>query len=133
MFQKILLIGLAGALGTLARYGLAGGLNRLNGDSIPWGTFTVNILGCLLVGMLWVMFERRMPVDSETRVLVLVGFFGAFTTFSAFILETSVLASCDKWVCVGINIMIHNMVGFAALIAGMSLGKLFWRAGSGVN
>lgn len=53
MFQKICLLALAGACGTLARYGLAGAVHRWVGSGFPWGTAVVNMLGCLLFGIIW--------------------------------------------------------------------------------
>ena len=81
MVQKLLWLSLAGAVGTLARYSLAGVVHRISGVSFPWGTLTVNIFGCFVAGVLWALFENRWPLSGETRVLVLVGFMGAFTTF----------------------------------------------------
>src|SRR3990172_253106 len=82
MIHKLALLALAGSLGTLARYGLAGLVHRYDGASFPWGTLAVNVTGCFLVGLLAALFESRWPVTGETRVILLVGFMGAFTTFS---------------------------------------------------
>ena len=70
MIQKLAWLALAGAFGTLARYGLAGFVQRINGASFPWGTVAVNLTGCFLVGLLWTLFENRWPVSAETRMLV---------------------------------------------------------------
>jgi len=124
MVHKLLWLALAGALGTLARYGLVGFVHRVNGVSFPWGTLSVNIMGCFLAGLLWTMFENRWPVSGETRTLVLVGFMGAFTTFSALILETGELVRSAEWLYAAGNIMMQNGLGFAALLAGAALGRL---------
>ena len=58
MLQKLALLALAGALGTLARYGLAGFVHKISGASFPWGTVVVNLTGCFLAGLLWSLFER---------------------------------------------------------------------------
>ncbi len=121
---QILWLALAGALGTLARYGLAGLVDRINGTSFPWGTITVNVTGCLVVGLLWALFESRWPVSGQTRLLVFVGFAGAFTTFSAFILETGELARTAEWLHAAGNVVVQNGLGFAALFAGVALGRL---------
>ena len=97
MTQKMLWLALAGALGTLARYGLAGFVHKINGASFPWGTLGVNLTGCFLAGLLWALFEHRWPASGEMRVLVLFGFMGAFTTFSAFIMETGELVRSSAW------------------------------------
>jgi fluoride exporter len=124
MIQKLALIAAAGALGTVARYGLAGLINRLGGPSFPWGTLAVNAAGCFVVGILWVLFENRWSVSAETRVIVLVGFMGAFTTFSAFILDSGELIESAQWMRAAANVALQNGIGFAALFAGAALGRM---------
>lgn len=124
MFEKIVWIAVAGALGTLARYGLAGFVHSVNGASFPWGTLGVNLVGCLLAGLIWSLFEHRLPVTGEVRTIVIIGFVGAFTTFSAIMLETSELLRSAEWVRAGANVLLQNVLGFAALVAGIALGRL---------
>lgn len=124
MIHKLAWLALAGALGTLARYGLAGFVHRINGSSFPWGTVVVNLTGCFLAGLLWTLFENRWPVSGETRTLVLVGFMGAFTTFSALILETSELLRSAEWMYAAGNVAMQNGLGFVALFAGVALGRI---------
>ena len=123
MIQKLSLLALAGALGTLARFGLSGLVQRVSGAAFPWGTVAVNVTGCFLAGLLWSLFENRWEVSSQTRVLVLLGFMGAFTTFSTLILETSELLRTAKWMYAAINVTIQNGLGFMALFGGVALGK----------
>ena len=124
MIQKLAWLSLAGALGTLARYGLAGLVHRIDGSSFPWGTVAVNLIGCFIAGWLYVMFENRWPVSGETRTIILVGFMGAFTTFSAMILETGVLLRSTDWLYAAANIALQNGVGFISLWAGMTLARM---------
>lgn len=124
MLQKLVWLALAGALGTLARYGLAGFVHKFDGASFPWGTLTVNITGCFLAGLLWALFENRWQVSGQTMVIVMVGFMGAFTTFSAYILETGELVRTAEWIHAAGNILLQNGLGFAALIAGTVLGRM---------
>jgi CrcB protein len=124
MIQKLAWLSLAGAVGTLARYGLAGLVHRIDGSSFPWGTVTVNIIGCFIAGWLYVMFENRWPVSGETRTIILVGFMGAFTTFSAMILETGVLLRSTDWLYAAANIVLQNGVGFISLWAGMTIARM---------
>jgi CrcB protein len=124
MIQKLAWLAFAGALGTLARYGLAGFVHRVNGASFPWGTVGVNLTGCFVAGLLWALFESRWPVSGGTRTLVLVGFLGAFTTFSAFMLETGELVRSAEWMYAAANVAMQNGLGFVALFAGMALGRM---------
>ncbi len=124
MIQKLILLAIAGAVGTLARYGLAGFIQRIDGVSFPWGTITVNIIGCFLAGLLWALFENQWSVSSETRTVVLVGFFGAFTTFSAMILETGKLLRSSEWMFAIGNVTLQNGIGLVALFAGAALGRI---------
>ena len=100
-------------------------VQKFHGVSFPWGTIAVNILGCFAVGLLWILFENRWPVNPEIKLIVLVGFMGAFTTFSAFMLETGELVRTASWIHAAANVGLQNIVGFAALYMGVSLGKYF--------
>lgn len=124
MLSKLVLLAAAGALGTLARYGLSGLVHRGTAALFPWGTLAVNILGCFLAGLLWTLFESRWPVTSQTRTLVLVGFMGAFTTFSAYILETGAMLQSAQWLPALGNVALQNSLGFAALFIGAALARL---------
>jgi len=124
MLQKLAWLALAGALGTLARYGLAGFVHKFDGASFPWGTVVVNLAGCFLAGFLWSLFENRWPVSGETRSLVLVGFMGAFTTFSALVFETGQLLRSAEWVYALANVGLQNGFGFVALFGGITLGRM---------
>jgi CrcB protein len=123
MLQKMLWLGLAGALGTLSRYGLAGLVQKFTGGSFPWGTATVNIVGCLLFGILWAATETRVSVSGQMRMIIFVGFFGAFTTFSTFIFETGQLLDQSQWFrCAG-NMLLQNVTGLGSLLGGLMVGR----------
>jgi CrcB protein len=124
MVQKMVWLSIAGAIGTLSRYGLAGLIQRVGGAAFPWGTFAVNMTGCFLAGVFWTLFENRWAVSGETRIIVLVGFMGAFTTFSAMILETAMLLRQAEWLNAVINLAAQNGLGLAVFLAGMALGKM---------
>lgn len=123
MLQKLGLLALTGAMGTLCRYALAGFVHRVNGTAFPWGTLAVNITGCFLAGLLWSLFEGRWTVSGEVRTLALVGFMGAFTTFSALILETGEMLRAAQWLLAAANLALQNGLGFAALVAGVAAGR----------
>ncbi|MCP3681359.1 MAG: CrcB family protein [bacterium] len=124
MMQKLALLAIAGALGTLARYSLSGLVHRISGTTFPLGTMIVNLTGCFLAGLLWALFETRWPVTGETRMVVLVGFMGAFTTFSAFILETGELIRSAEWLHAVANVAMQNTLGIVALFTGAAIGYM---------
>jgi CrcB protein len=124
--QKIMLIALAGAVGTLSRYGLGVLVNRLVSHPFPWATFTVNAVGCFLFGLIWQLAEQRVDFSVEARTIVLVGFMGAFTTFSTFIFDTHALMRGGQWLQLLLYLLGQNLVGVAAFVIGWSLAKLLY-------
>jgi fluoride exporter len=114
----------AGALGTLARYGVAGVVQRALGGAFPWGTLVVNAVGCLLFGLVWALAEERMVISGETRAILLVGFMGAFTTFSTFAFETSAMLRDAEWSFALANVLSQNVLGIVCFFAGLALGRV---------
>ncbi|XID75215.1 fluoride efflux transporter CrcB [Alkanindiges sp. WGS2144] len=87
--NPILLVAIGGALGSLARYGLSTLVVRqVQPVHFPWGTFTVNVLGCMLAGVFLLIAEQISSISYEARLFVVTGLLGGFTTFSAFGIET---------------------------------------------
>ena len=123
IFQKILWLALAGAAGTLARYGLGGIVHRWLGSSFPWGTAAVNILGCLFFGIVWAAAGERGAISPEMRTIILVGFMGAFTTFSTFISESSQLFSASEYFLGIGNIAFQIVIAFSVFYLGLALGR----------
>ena len=123
MLRKLIYLAVFGILGTLARYWLAGAVQRLVGADFPWGTWAVNVLGCFLFGLVWVLAEERSLISGEMRVIILVGFMGAFTTFSTYVFESAQLAFDAQWMRLGANLVGQNVVGFAGFLLGMLLGR----------
>lgn len=124
MLGKLAMLGLAGALGSLSRYGLSGLVQEHAGSAFPWGTLAVNLLGCFLAGLFASLAEQRLNVSAEARIVVMVGFMGAFTTFSTFMLETVRLLNDAEWLRAISNLLMHNVVGALAVVAGLFLGRL---------
>ena len=124
MLEKLGLIALAGAAGTLCRYWLSGAVYDALGRDFPWGTWAVNILGSFLFGLVWVLSEERGLLSPQARILILTGFMGAFTTFSTFIFESGELLRDAQWLRLALNIGGQNAVGFAGLILGSGLGRI---------
>lgn len=124
-WQRMLLLAAAGAAGTLARFTLAGFVQRLVPTEFPWGTFSVNALGCLLFGLVWSLADERMIISGATRAVVLVGFMGAFTTFSTFAFETGQLLDDGQWLSAAGNVLLQNVSGVVLVLAGMAVGRMF--------
>ena len=122
--QKLILIGLAGGAGALSRYALAGLAQRLAGPGFPWGTFTVNMLGSLVFGLLWGLFENRIAISGETRIIILTGFMGAFTTFSTFTFETATLLEQGQHLSALGNMAGQCVLGLVLVFGGIALGRM---------
>jgi fluoride exporter len=121
--QKITLLFLAGGIGCLARYGLAGFVQRVYGGELPLGTLIVNLLGCLMFGFVWTLAEDRLVINGETRLIILTGFMGSFTTFSTFAFESNALMRNSEWLYLSGNLVLHVVVGILAINLGMALAR----------
>jgi CrcB protein len=125
---RLLLLMVAGAAGTLCRYGLAGLVQSATGARFPWGTLAVNLTGCVVAGLAFGLFESRWGLSGEARVIVFIGFLGAFSTFSGFMLETTELARDAQWLSVAGNLLLQNGLGALALYGGLVASRLMeWR------
>lgn len=124
LMMKIFWIALAGAGGTLMRYWMGGLVQRLWGGTFPWGTFAVNMTGCFLFGLVWTLAEERLVISGETRAVILVGFMGAFTTFSSFIFETGSLLRDGQWAFALGNAALQNLTGLVLFFLGVALGRI---------
>jgi CrcB protein len=125
MLQRVLLIAAAGALGTLARYGLGGMFQKVTINGLPAGTLLVNVVGCFLFGLIWTLADERMVIDPEARVVMLGGFMGAFTTFSTFIFETGGFVRESQWLLATGNVAVQTVVGLAFFFLGVVVGRVF--------
>lgn len=123
MASKLLWIAFAGACGTLARYGLAATIHRWCGSGFPWATGAINILGCFLFGLIWAVAVEHSAISPEFRTVLLVGFMGAFTTFSTFISETGHLIDERALLLAFANIALQVMIGLVAFFLGLSLAR----------
>lgn len=125
---NILLIGVGGFLGSVARYLASGLFQDLSRTiSFPWGTFAVNVLGCLCIGFLSQLTEGRGFLTEASRSLVIVGFLGGFTTFSSFGNETfNLLREGQPLLSLG-NAAGQLVTCIAAVWLGRSLAFALWR------
>jgi len=111
---------LAGGVGSLARYGLTEWVETWFGKLFPYGTMFVNILGCLLFGVVWGSCARGV-ISAEMRLILLVGFLGGFTTFSSFAFHNEQMMADKQWGHLLINVLVQNVVGIAAVWIGIKL------------
>ena len=121
---RIVWLAAAGGVGTLARYGLSGAVQRVHQSTYPWGTLVVNALGCFLFGVVWTLAEERLVISGETRFVLLVGFMGGFTTFSSYAYETGAMLRDAEWLLAAANVLAHNLIGLALFFAGLALGRV---------
>lgn len=124
VIAKMLLLAAAGACGTLARYGLGGLAQRIAGAGWPAGTWVVNILGSFAFGVVWILGEQRGLLGAEARTVLLVGFMGAFTTFSTLSFETVQMLREGQWAAAVLNAAGQVVVGVTAALLGMAVGRL---------
>lgn len=124
MVTKLLIVAGAGGVGAAARYALAAWVQSATGSRFPWGTLAVNVLGCLLIGVVMHLFEQRQAISENTRLALVVGLLGGFTTFSAFGYETfDLLRSRDLGHAL-LNIAGSVALCLGAVWAGWSLARL---------
>jgi CrcB protein len=127
MLDKILFMALAGAIGTLSRAGLTSVVQRALGPTFPWGTLVVNVMGCLLFGMAYVLIGERAKSVDAVRLIVLTGFMGAFTTFSTYAFDVGTLAQRGRTMAALANFTAQNAIGIGALLGGLALGRVLWQ------
>ncbi|OGW53225.1 MAG: hypothetical protein A2Z46_02220 [Nitrospirae bacterium RBG_19FT_COMBO_55_12] len=121
--MNYLIIGVGGFAGAITRYALAVWIGQRWGRSFPLGTFVINISGSLLIGLLMPLLTERFIVNPQWRLLLVVGFLGAYTTFSTFEYETGALLKDGEWLFAGLNVFLSVTVGFIALKIGEMIAK----------
>jgi CrcB protein len=123
MFKHILLVGLGGAVGSIARYICQKYLNNAFPDAFPMGTFLVNISGCLAIGMLYGLTANYAIFTTELRLLLMAGFCGGFTTFSAYTLEGLALIEQQRYTTFFLYFTGSVVLGLAATFLGALVTK----------
>ncbi|MFZ3359080.1 MAG: fluoride efflux transporter CrcB [Xanthobacteraceae bacterium] len=116
-------IALGSALGGMARYWCSGVAARLIGETFPWGTLIVNIVGSFVIGFFATLTgpDGRLFVGSTARQFVIIGICGGYTTFSSFSLQTLVLMNDAEWFRAGANIVLSVVCCMLAVWAGALL------------
>ncbi|MBB3398985.1 MULTISPECIES: fluoride efflux transporter CrcB [unclassified Rhizobium] len=120
MIQAIL-VAVGGAIGSVLRYYVSQWALRLAGPAFPWGTLTVNVVGCFVIGVFAEMIIRRFDASPELRLLLITGFLGGFTTFSAFSLDAISLFERGAVVSGAVYIVASVGLSMAGVIAGLAL------------
>lgn len=121
--QQLLAIAGGGALGAVLRFGIASNIYRWLGRDFPYGILVVNVAGSLLMGLMFALIVERGVISMEWRGIVMVGFLGAFTTFSTFSMETILLLEAGEPVKAGLNVLLSVMLCLGATWFGLVLGR----------
>jgi len=117
------IIGLGGFLGAVSRYAVALWIGQRWGRMFPLGTFVVNISGSFFIGLLMSMFTEKFMVNPQLRSFLIIGFLGAYTTFSTFEYETGNLVKDGEWLIALANVILSVIAGFVALKLGDFIAK----------
>lgn len=120
---KLAFIAVGGALGAVSRYLINVSPLKHASASFPYPTFTINIIGSFLIGLFLILFTDRIDIGDNLRFGVMVGFVGAFTTFSTFELEIWGLVKENNYAAAFAYLVLSVGVGFAALLAGIWIGR----------
>jgi CrcB protein len=122
--KEVLAVFLGGGAGSALRYWLSGSVYRFVAPTFPYGTLTVNVLGCFLIGFLMAFFEERFVVRPLLRVFLTIGVLGGFTTFSTFSYETVSLLQEGSSMSGILNILVSLGGCLSATLLGNALGRL---------
>ncbi|MDR0733866.1 MAG: fluoride efflux transporter CrcB [Dysgonamonadaceae bacterium] len=121
MIKQLILVGLGGGVGSMMRF-LVSKIPFAQG-SFPWATFAVNIVGSFLIGILIGLSVRHQILNADMKLLLVTGFCGGFTTFSAFSAENVHLYQSGNYFSLAFYILLSIVAGFAAVLSGLILGK----------
>ena len=123
MIKNFLIVGLGGAVGSMLRYAVQKIFQVQSAATFPTGTLLVNIAGCFLIGILWSMISRSLTWNEEMKLLLMTGFCGGFTTFSAFTLEGIGLLKENRTVLFVIYLSASVLGGLLATFIGIRIVK----------
>lgn len=121
--MPLVLIALGGAAGATSRYLVDTWISQRAGGAFPWGTFIVNVSGSLVLGLLFALAIERGVLPASIRGPVLIGFIGAYTTFSTLMLESWRLMEDGAVVLGLVNLVGSSMLGIVALVGGLMIGR----------
>jgi CrcB protein len=113
-----------GAIGSAARYLLAGLVHRFTSAFFPYGTFAVNMIGCLLFGMIFGLTEQRFVISPTLRAFLLIGILGGFTTFSSYAFESFQLIRDAQYLRASVNVVGQAVLGLACFWLGYLANRI---------
>jgi fluoride exporter len=122
--MPLLLVGLGGFAGAIARYLVDGAIADRTGGAFPWGTLVVNVSGSFVLGLLFALATDRALLPAEIRGPLLIGFIGAYTTFSTYMLESWRLVETGAVGLALVNLVGSVAIGLIAVVAGLAVGRL---------
>lgn len=127
MIHPLILVAMGGAIGSMARFGVSSlVVKQVNPVNFPWGTFSVNVLGCMLAGVFLLVAESMQSISQEARLFVVTGLLGGFTTFSAFGIETLGLLRRGEMLIAISYASLSIIVGVLAMWLSYSLLKVMF-------
>lgn len=119
--KQILFVGVGGAVGSVLRYGVNILTAKYYAASFPLATFIVNVVGCFLAGLIFGMMSEETSTNQQLKFLLITGFCGGFTTFSAFALENVKLMDSGNFVIPITYTLLSVLTGFVAVWIGLSV------------
>ncbi|RLA08351.1 MAG: fluoride efflux transporter CrcB [Gammaproteobacteria bacterium] len=119
--NQILLVAFGGALGSVSRFSFNSFIYRFIGRDFPWATLGVNIIGSFFIGFLSILILKKLSVSQDIQSFLIIGFLGAFTTFSGFSLESLNLFEQGQYLYLILNILMSVILCILACFAGLQL------------
>lgn len=118
-----ILVGIGGFAGAITRYLVDRRVTALTGGTLPWGTFVINMTGSFLVGLVFALVVERAALNPHLRAPLMIGFLGAYTTFSTLMLESWRMIEDGAWLLAVVDIGGSILIGMIAVIAGVVVGR----------
>jgi CrcB protein len=122
--KDFIIISVGAIVGANARYLISRFAAKALGPVFPYGTLFINVTGSLIVGFFMIWASERVLVDPRWRLLIVVGFCGAFTTFSSYAFETMAYFEQGQWLLLWTNLLTNNVLCLMGALAGMALARV---------